>query len=84
MEFAFAVVDESVRRVPVLDDVEAFVDLSSEVEAGEVVAEKVGAAGFTEFAERPVGRVADVGASETAKDLFGVRGSEPGLRPQEI
>ena len=34
----FAVVDESVRGVPVLDDVEAFVDLAAELEGGEVVA----------------------------------------------
>ena len=34
----FAVVDEPVRGVPVLDDVEAFVDLAAELEGGEVVA----------------------------------------------
>ena len=34
----FAVVDESVRGVPVLDDVETFVDLAAELEGGEVVA----------------------------------------------
>jgi hypothetical protein len=46
-------VDESVRGVP--DAVEAFVELAAEVEDGEVVTGKRGAAGFAEFTERPVG-----------------------------
>ena len=74
---AFAVVDEPVRGVPVLNDVESFVDFASEFEAGEVVADEYGAAGFAEFAERPVGRVRDVGAGESAQDLFGISGPEP-------
>ena len=53
---AFAKEDEPVRRVPVLSDVQAFVDLATQLLAGEVLAQEDGAQRFAEFGERPVGR----------------------------
>jgi hypothetical protein len=58
--------DEVVGAVPLLDDVEALVDLASEVFAVKVPAEEDGLDCLAEFGEGLVGRMLNVAADEAA------------------
>jgi len=72
----FAVEDDGVGAVPVLDDLEAVVDLASEVGVGEVVADERGADGAAELFERLVGGVLGAAAGEAPQHLLGFGGPE--------
>jgi hypothetical protein len=54
----------------VLDDLQALVDLASQLGAGQVVADERGPNGPAELLERLVGRVLGAAARETPQDLF--------------
>ena len=62
--------------VPVLDNLEAVVDLASEVGVGEVVADERGADGAAELFERLVGGVLGAAAGEAPQHLLGFGGPE--------
>lgn len=49
--------DDRVGAVPLLDDLQALVDLAAEVRVGEVVTDERGPHGSAEFFQRLVGRV---------------------------
>ncbi len=72
-----AVEDDGVGAVPVLDDLEAVVDLAPQRGVGEVVADERGADGAAEFLERLVGGVLGAAAGEAPQHLFGLGGPEP-------
>jgi len=72
-----AVEDDAVGAVPVLDDLQAVMDLAAQLGAGEVVADERGPDGAAELLERLVGGVLGAAAGEAAQDLFGLGGSEP-------
>lgn len=63
-----AVVQHGIRRVPVLHDLEAAVDLPAQIGAGEVVAREDGARSAAEFFERGVGGVLGAAAGEAAQN----------------
>ena len=58
--------DEIVGAVPVFDDVEALVDITSKLQRSEVAAQENCLLSFAEFCERTVDRVLNIGASEAA------------------
>lgn len=71
-ELAFlAVVQDGVGAVPVLDDLEPFVDLPAQSRVGEVVADEDGPDRPADFFEGGVGGVLGAAAGEAAQDLFG-------------
>jgi hypothetical protein len=80
---AAAVEDEAVGAVPVLDDVEALVDLAAKGQAVQVATKKGGAQRLAELDEGPVGRVLEVVIPNPA-DRFrmapSVLGGEPWRR----
>jgi hypothetical protein len=60
----------------VLDDLEAFVDLESQLGLGEVVGDEDGPHGAAELLERLVGGVLRPAAGEASEHLFGFGGAE--------
>ena len=70
----FAVVDVAVPRVPLLDDLEALVDLLAQCRVAQVVGQEYGPAGSAELHQGGVDRVLWAGPSETPEYLFGLGG----------
>src|SRR5579885_1246220 len=76
-EFAFlAVEQDGVGRVPVLDDLEAFVDFAAQGGVGEVVADEGGPHRPAEFLQGSVGGVLGTAPGEAAQYLFGFGGPQ--------
>jgi len=71
-----AVEDVFVGAVPVLHDVEAFVDLSAQFLAGQVVTDEDGAHDSAEFLDGLVGGVFGATAGEAAQHLVGLGGAQ--------
>jgi hypothetical protein len=69
--------DEVVGAVPLLDDVETFVDLTAECLAVKVPAQEDGLDRPAEFREGLVGRMLNVAPDEPAQDRFGLGRAEP-------
>jgi len=65
-----AVEDDGVRAVPRFHDLQALVDLATQIRAGEVVADKRRAHGAAELLQRLVGGVLGSAASEAPQDLL--------------
>src|ERR1700733_15070692 len=72
--------DEIIGAVPVLDDVETFVDLTAQRLAMQIPAQEDGFDGFAEFRERLVGWVLNVASDKAAQDRLGLGGAEPDSR----
>ncbi len=68
--------DEIVDAIPAFDDVQPFLDLSSETLVAKVVTKEDRFLCFTEFADRLVGWMLDGGSGESTEDALCFRGSE--------
>lgn len=68
--------DEVVGAVPVLDDVQAFVDLAAQFLAVQIPAQEDGFHGPSELGECLVGRVLDVASDKAPQNLFGFGGAK--------
>jgi hypothetical protein len=62
---AFAKKDEVIGAVPVLDDVESFVDFTSQLKRSKIAAQEDGFCGFTELRECPVDGMLHIRTGET-------------------
>src|SRR6266567_4348951 len=70
---AFAKEDESIRAVPILDDIEPLVHLPAEFAEPEIAAEEDGPACFAQFQEGSVGGRLDIVPRQAAQNGVGVR-----------
>src|SRR3954454_2767890 len=69
--------NEVVGAVPLLDDVQSFVDLAAQILAVQVAAQKDGLDSLAQFREGPVSRMLDVVPGEAPQDGFCLGGAEP-------
>ena len=77
VEFGVAAAEDCrVGGVPLLDDLEAFVDFAAQVRMGEVVGDKGGADRAAEFFDGLVGGVFGSTAFESSQDLLGLSRTE--------
>jgi hypothetical protein len=72
--------NEVVGAVPLLDDVQSFVDLAAQILAVQVTAQKDGLDSLAQFGEGPVSRMLDVVPGEAPQDGFRLGGAEPHRR----
>jgi hypothetical protein len=69
----FAKEDEIIRAVPILHDIEPFVNLTAEFAQPEIAAEEDGPARFAKLQEGGVGRMLDIMPRKGTQNRVGVR-----------
>jgi len=74
---AFAKEDEIIGAVPILHDIEAFVNLPAEFAEPEIAAEKDGPARFAQFQQGGIGGVLDIVPRKATQNRVGLGGTEP-------
>jgi hypothetical protein len=73
----FAVEDRTVGRVPLLDDLQAFMDLSPQLGVGQIVGDERGPYRAAELFNGLISRVFGSPPGKAAQDLLGLGGPQP-------